>query len=173
MWKFAFTPSVVPPFPKYRFHWVAKIIIFLDVVSVLISGLFILTILNVIPDYYGFMMVETSTSTPTITPTLISNTPQHPRPISTIDPCGRFVSRIYKGEKVRSANILDENLNIRRSPSLSAEIITYVKNGTEFQILDGPVCADNLMWWEASTKNGSIKGWVAEVNSFGIYYLEP
>ena len=91
----------------------------------------------------------------------------------TIDPCKKFVSRVYKGEKVYAANVLDENLNIRRSPNLSAKIITYVKNGTEFQILNGPVCADGLMWWEASTNNGSTKGWIAEVNSNGTYYIEP
>ena len=102
-----------------------------------------------------------------ITPTSL------PDPSPTIDPCKNFVSRVYKGEKVHTANILDKNLNIRKLPSLSAPIITSVKNGTEFQILNGPVCADTLMWWEASTTNGSVKGWIAEVNINGTYYIQP
>lgn len=111
---------------------------------------------------------------PALTSVFYPSTPTPlPSPTPTPDPCKNFVSRVYKGEKVHIANLLDKNLNIRKLPSLSAPIITSVQNGTEFQILNGPVCADTLMWWEASTTNGSVRGWIAEENSAGIYYLEP
>jgi hypothetical protein len=80
---------------------------------------------------------------------------------------------VYKGEKVHSANVLNKNLNIRKLPSLSARIVTSVPNGTEFQILNGPICADGIMWWEASIIDGSNKGWIAEVSSSGTYYIQP
>lgn len=104
---------------------------------------------------------------PTVTLIPISTT------TSTPDPCGIFISRVSRGSKVQSANLLSKNLNVRRLPSISADIITSVPNGTEFQILNGPICADGLMWWEASTMTGNTRGWIAEVNSNGIYYIEP
>jgi uncharacterized protein YgiM (DUF1202 family) len=106
-------------------------------------------------------------SNPTSTPTL------SPSPIPTKDPCRFFTSRVYRGEKVYTANVLNKNLNIRKLPSLSAPIITSVQNGTELQILNGPICSDSLMWWEASTINGSVRGWIAEQNSAGTYYIQP
>ena len=76
MGKFAFEPSSIPDYQKYRYryHRLAKIILGFDLIAVLVSGAFNLTVLNVIPDCCGFVPTKTpapiSTLTPTMTPTI-------------------------------------------------------------------------------------------------------
>jgi len=161
MWKYAFEPSVIKGFPKYQYHWLAKIIIFLDIVSILITAIYIFTILDVIPDCCNFVVSDIPTPTPTATQSM------------TVDKCEGITSKLYINATAYSANKLETSLNIRNAPGLKALKVNSVKNGTEFLIIGGPVCVDNIMWWEATTSNGNIKGWIAEASSNGTYYLLP
>jgi hypothetical protein len=72
MGKYAFAPSVIPPFPRYKYQWAAKTIFVLNAIAIIISATFILTILDVVPDCCGFV--------PTIGPT--PNTPYFYEPTS-------------------------------------------------------------------------------------------
>ncbi len=49
MWKFAFEKSSISGFLRYQYHWAAKVILGIDVVSVLISAVYIFTLLEIIP----------------------------------------------------------------------------------------------------------------------------
>ena len=64
MWNYAFAPSVIKGFPKYRYHWIAKLVLFFVVVASLISVVYIITILDVVPDCCGFVSTNTTPPTP-------------------------------------------------------------------------------------------------------------
>ena len=49
-------------------------------------------------------------------------------------------------------------LNLRESPSSSAQVITELFRGNIVMLLDGPVQADGHIWWKMRTEDG-IEGW--------------
>lgn len=119
--------------------------------------------------YFLFSFIRLNLDLPTNKP-LPTPTPTS-TPAKTV--CDNLVSRIHIGDTIRVANTLSNNLNFRKVPGLSSPKVTSVKNGTNFVILDGPVCIDTILWWEAVTLDGRIQGWIGEVNNGGFYYLEP
>ena len=62
--------------------------------------------------------------------------------------------------------------NLRAAPGLNGEVIGKVWPGAPFQVLDGPQCADNYVWWQIEIDGA--QGWTAEYDpSAGRYWLEP
>ena len=53
-----------------------------------------------------------------------------------------------------------EPLNVRDAASLSGNPITQIPEGADFQVADGPVCADAIYWWSITAE--SVSGWIAE-----------
>ncbi len=51
-------------------------------------------------------------------------------------------------------------LNLRAEASTEAEVLLQLNNGEEFTVLDGPVCANGLYWWQVD--QFGVRGWVAE-----------
>jgi hypothetical protein len=64
--------------------------------------------------------------------------------------------------------------NVRSQPSLSGELMGSIPEGAVFDILDGPVCADNIIWWRVNYKR--LLGWTAggdsEARFVNDYYSE-
>lgn len=58
---------------------------------------------------------------------------------------------------------------LRANPTVSSSILLEMDEGTQFVVLDGPVCADGYAWWKIWL--GSLVGWSAE--SLDHYYIEP
>jgi hypothetical protein len=58
---------------------------------------------------------------------------------------------------------------VRADTSTSAQILTQLRRNTTAQVLSGPVCADNRVWWQVNY--GGTVGWSAEVDSDGEYLL--
>ncbi len=56
-----------------------------------------------------------------------------------------------------------DGLNLRQSPSLSAEVIKKLKEGDEIQVLEGPVEAEDYLWWRFRLEGSNEEGWVAEI----------
>ena len=59
---------------------------------------------------------------------------------------------------------------VRSSPALSAEQTGNIPGEGVFTVLDGPVCAEGLQWWQVNY-NGLI-GWTAD-GSGSEYWVEP
>src|SRR5690349_10493163 len=53
IWNYAFAKSVIPGIPKYSFHWLAKIALSIVSVLILLSFIYVFTILNVISGCCG------------------------------------------------------------------------------------------------------------------------
>lgn len=54
------------------------------------------------------------------------------------------------------------NLNLRKNPSLQAEVVKKLQKEDPVLILEGPVDADGYTWWRMRTEEG-IEGWAVEV----------
>ncbi len=61
-------------------------------------------------------------------------------------------------------------LNVRAALGLAGQKIGQLDEGTGFDVLEGPVCADNIYWWHIQAT--LMNGWVAEGQS-GDYFVEP
>ena len=62
---------------------------------------------------------------------------------------------------------------VRAGPSRSEEIVTLLDPGTAVKVIEGPVCADGLVFWQVESEAipGGV-GWTAEGDG-SEYYLEP
>lgn len=59
---------------------------------------------------------------------------------------------------------------IRKEPNRQGEILGLINPGGSMDILDGPVCADNWVWWKV--KNADLEGWMAEGDA-DTYWMIP
>jgi hypothetical protein len=79
-------------------------------------------------------------------------------PATAYQRCAAFDSRLGVDDSTR---VITGALNIREDPSTDADRIRDpLPSGTRLTIVDGPECADDILWWEVST--GDLQGWVAE-----------
>jgi hypothetical protein len=68
MWNYAFAQSSIQGYPRYRLHWLAKGAVFFSAIATVFSGIYSLTILDVLPDCCRFVATMTVTPTATFTP---------------------------------------------------------------------------------------------------------
>jgi hypothetical protein len=63
---------------------------------------------------------------------------------------------------------------VRQSPGTTAPVARSIPAGQTFWVLDGPECADNILWWhiEGYDQSGRWVGWIGEGQS-GTYWIEP
>jgi hypothetical protein len=60
--------------------------------------------------------------------------------------------------------------NVRDMPSVSGTRIGQLQSGTQFVVLDGPVCADGFNWFQIHSEG--VTGWTVE-GADGQYWLQP
>jgi hypothetical protein len=102
MWSYAFAPSVIPGIPKYRWHWIAKLILIIILISILISVACILAILDVVPGFCVCSPAKTPMPTAIFTPLPNPTEPTTTQPAQV--PIGttysiRFVGRFVSGSQ--------------------------------------------------------------------------
>ncbi len=92
-------------------------------------------------------------------------------PTSTPDPlCNSWPRLQVNGQ----AKLVDVSPNrVRSAPQKGDNIISQLAHGTVVKVVEGPVCADGLVFWrvESETISGGI-GWTAEGDG-SEYWLEP
>ncbi len=59
---------------------------------------------------------------------------------------------------------------VRKEPNRQAEILGLINPGGSMEILEGPTCADNWVWWHV--KNADLNGWMAEGDQ-ETYWMVP
>jgi hypothetical protein len=88
--------------------------------------------------------------------------------------CSNGWSRLQVGGEAKVAGDPGDTPNrVRTEPDRNAEQIGLLEPGTVVTLLEGPVCADGLVWWrvsEASLPGG--EGWTAEGDG-SDYWLVP
>lgn len=82
-------------------------------------------------------------------------------------------SRLAIGDYAAVADENETPNRVRSGPSLMDKVIMQVYPGTPLKVIEGPVCADGLIFWKVEHKSipgGS--GWTAEGDG-SEYWLEP
>ena len=62
-------------------------------------------------------------------------------------------------------------LNVHAAPTLTADLLICLADGSVVTVRDGPVDAEGYRWWLVEA--GAIQGWAAEGDSSGVPWLVP
>ena len=94
-------------------------------------------------------------------------------PTPNIKECpGAPPQRVMISEKARVCTKSDD-LIVREEPGHDGKVLTGIKPGTNFMIIDGPSCANNWSWWKIELDSG-LDGWVAEGgDNIDPYFICP
>ncbi|MDQ7025330.1 MAG: clostripain-related cysteine peptidase [Anaerolineae bacterium] len=91
--------------------------------------------------------------------------------------CGiAALSRLEVGDYAQVTTIANESaaggLRLRAGASTSNAEVTVLVGETNLQILEGPVCVNELNWYRVVVLESGIEGWSAEALG-EVYYIEP
>lgn len=98
----------------------------------------------------GFVVTTTLEPGPVITITT---------PITTVAPA--VFTEIAPGATVVVQGTGTRHLRVRAQPSTSAATLTFLTDGTELLVLDGPRTANGYTWWQVRTADQKVTGWAA------------
>lgn len=82
-------------------------------------------------------------------------------------PCVASRSRLIVGEFARQA-LAQDSLRVREAPN-GAATNNNVFPGQLLRVISGPVCANDILWWEIAAEEGWT-GWVAESGSENYFF---
>lgn len=128
----------------------------------------------------GTLPTSTSTPDPSLTPTATPLLPTStPNASPTPDPyqeCAMVAHQdLQIGDQVYVCTQSDR-LTLRETPQHDGDERLKMAPGTALAIVDGPVCADQWLWWQVQTDEGDV-GWVAEsgdtIDPFFICETQP
>ncbi len=84
--------------------------------------------------------------------------------------CGAPLSQLDIGTQGRVKFVDGKPLNVRADASRSATVVGTLPEGSLFEVVFGPICADQIFWWKIKTS--ALQGWVAEGDGTNIF-VEP
>lgn len=67
---------------------------------------------------------------------------------------------LYAG-RTAFVNTFRDGLNVRTEASTSADVLVQLSGGTLLTILEGPLSAEDFIWWKVRTADG-LEGWAVE-----------
>jgi hypothetical protein len=145
--------------------------------SPLLFGLIGVVVLTAAVLWVLFGRTDTNVATPDAAPTAAPTTPTaRPTPMPTavpviLAPEPEAEPVIAVGGRARVANLSGAPLRARDEPGLSTRIVARIPEGSEVDVLDGPVELEGYTWWQISSPDGT--GWSAERSPDGVVFLEP
>jgi serine/threonine protein kinase len=78
------------------------------------------------------------------------------------EPCGNSpISHLQIGDRAYVTTRGDTANRVRSDAGLDTETVGVIDPGEMMTIIDGPICADKIIWWEVTGDNG-VTGWTAE-----------
>lgn len=88
-------------------------------------------------------------------------------------PCtGTYFSRLYVGDIAFVSFNPPLPNRLRRQPNVASEVIGMLQPGERMEIIGGPVCSDQWIWWEIRSLATGLTGWTAEGDR-NAYWLVP
>ncbi len=81
-------------------------------------------------------------------------------PVGTPTPFPMPAPVLAAGMRARVQTLPGEFLNMRAAPSLRAEVLSLLKDGTFLLLVGEPVQAEGYVWWPVEVSHR--RGWVAE-----------
>jgi predicted outer membrane repeat protein len=80
-------------------------------------------------------------------------------------------ARLQLGLRARVAFTDGTASRLRAEPNTQATEVTLMPEGTEFNLIGGPMCANSYRWWQLQLDDGTT-GWAAEASNTD-YFIEP
>ena len=109
----------------------------------------------------------------TMPATATINTTSTPAAKPTWMPCpGIYFSRLYVGDVAYVSFDPPLPNRVRSQPSTSGVYLGMLQPGERVEIIGGPVCSNQWIWWEVRSLAGSLNGWTAEGDN-KAYWLVP
>jgi hypothetical protein len=97
----------------------------------------------------------------------------YPLPTATRAPIDSSLSTVTQGDIVFVNTNDGDSLRVRANPGKNEDILANLQDGTYVTIIDGPIMADDLIWWKIRMEDGT-EGWAAEsLPDEGIQMLVP
>ncbi len=91
-------------------------------------------------------------------------------PVAAQAGCAGLAPRLHIGQQGQVSYVDGSPLNVRAEPGRAASVVGKLAEGTRFNVLAGPTCADSINWWQI--ESGGVTGWAAE-GVGGQYFVEP
>lgn len=141
------------------------------------------------PSATGFLPAPTFSSTPTSVSTpserlvlLVSNETPTFTLLPTTTPIAS-ITREFPCQNIQPVRAavgqiamvrLDPSIpgQIREEPSMQSSILGRIRTGEFFIIVDGPLCADDYVWWKVQSARGLL-GWIAESYVSSYWLMTP
>jgi hypothetical protein len=61
---------------------------------------------------------------------------------------------------------------VRTQPNTDGAVLGFIQPGEEIDILEGPICSNQWIWWRVRSLTSGLTGWTAEGDDSG-YWLVP
>jgi len=88
-------------------------------------------------------------------------------------PCtGSNFSRLYVGDIAYVSFDPPLPNRVRRDPNTASEILGVLQPGERMEIIGGPVCSNQWIWWQIHSQSTGLTGWTAEGDNKS-YWLVP
>ncbi len=126
------------------------------------------------PDTDGDGVPDNSDASPILLPTVTPTATSTPKPTQPPwEACpDYYLSRMHIGVNARIALNPPKSQRVRDEASTESKIIGYMEPGEEFEVLGGPECVNDWVWWRVRSMETGLKGWTAEGDG-DTYWLEP
>jgi hypothetical protein len=126
----------------------------------------------------GLEASATPTTLPSLTPTIppsetptVTATPTERA--STWQPCPAiYPSRLNVGDTAMVSQDPPLPNRVRSQATTTSTVLGFIQPGERVQIVGGPVCSNEWIWWQVSSLSTGLTGWTAEGDS-QAYWLAP
>lgn len=89
-------------------------------------------------------------------------------PSPSASPVPTVTARLAVNGLARVTGVGPDRLNVRSAPSITADIVDRLPDGTRLRLLEGPRSGDNFAWWRVAREGENVTlGWVVSD------YLQP
>jgi hypothetical protein len=115
--------------------------------------------------YYGWLLWEVLTIHGDIgwTPETEDGKDFWLEPLYSYKPCSDApASRLQIGDTAMVVYFPDDPNRVRSKSSKSGEHLGWLYPGDFVEILDGPECGNNMVWWKVRVDTNGLTGWTAE-----------
>jgi hypothetical protein len=108
-------------------------------------------------------------ASPTVQPVITST----PTPKPTWLPCpGSYFSRLYVGAIAYVSFDPPLPNRVRSQPNTASTVLGMLQPGERMEIIGGPVCSNEWIWWQIRSQATGLTGWTTEGDAKS-YWLVP
>jgi serine/threonine protein kinase len=109
--------------------------------------------------------VQSLTPSPTTTTSPVANPTWQPCP-------NALSSRLHVGNQAYVSTKPPLPNRVRAQPNTGGTILGFLQPGEKMEIIDGPACSDQWVWWQVRSLVSNLTGWTAEGDTT-TYWLVP